>query len=368
MSPVRSRAVAGTAALVAGSLAVACLLVEGALRLEGYEPPRFRNTARVVDSKWRALLDCYPTNPRGYFDLDLRDEKTRERYRWMAPVRLDAVARRAPWAVEFRYNALRFRDVELGPKPPGVRRVMVLGDSFTEGQGVKEADTYPRRLEALLNAAGPGRWEVRNCGRRATDFPELYAAFEQILPFQPDVVVYGMVLNDADRSAEFQARQTYVNDWILDRGRILEGGAEPSLGPFSSRLFAMVEDRVETYRTSRATLRWYREMYGEPNRAGWERTQQYLRDMNRRTRAEGGRFLVATWPLLVGLDRYPFADVHDKVARFCLEAGIPQQDLLPVLRARPTESLWVHPVDMHPNEIAHRLAAESLAGPILALR
>jgi hypothetical protein len=109
-------------------------------------------------------------------------------------------------------------------------------------------------------------------------------------------------------------------------------------------------------------------MYGEPNRAGWERTQQYLRDMNRRTRAEGGRFLVATWPLLVGLDRYPFADVHDKVARFCLEAGIPQQDLLPVLRARPTESLWVHPVDMHPNEIAHRLAAESLAGPILALR
>src|SRR6185503_9778756 len=135
VSPVRSRAVAGTAALVAGSLAVACLLVEGALRLEGYEPPRFRNTARVVDSKWRALLDCYPTNPRGYFDLDLRDEKTRERYRWMAPVRLDAVARRAPWAVEFRYNALRFRDVELGPKPPGVRRVMVLGDSFTEGQG-----------------------------------------------------------------------------------------------------------------------------------------------------------------------------------------------------------------------------------------
>ena len=26
-----------------------------------------------MDSKWRALLDCYPTNPRGYFDIDLRD-------------------------------------------------------------------------------------------------------------------------------------------------------------------------------------------------------------------------------------------------------------------------------------------------------
>jgi hypothetical protein len=367
VSTARARAVAGTAALVAGALVFAFLIVEGSLRLAGYEPPRFRNTARVVDSKWRALLDCYPTNPRGYFDIDLRDDATRERYRWMAPVRLDAVARRAPWAVELRYNALRFRDHELGPKPPGVRRVMVLGDSFTEGQGVKEADTYPRRLEALLNAAGRGRWEVRNCGRRATDFPELYAAFEEILPFQPDVVVYGMVLNDADRSPEFQARQTYVNDWILDRGRVLEGGASPELGPFASRLFAMVGDRVESYRTSRATLRWYREMYAEPNRAGWERTQQYLREMNERTRAGGGRFLVATWPLLVALDRYPFADVHERIARFCLAAGIPQHDLLPVLRAQRTEGLWVHPVDMHPNEIAHRLAAESLVGPVLAL-
>ena len=367
MSP-RARAALGTALLVAGSLAFACLAAEAALRLLHYRPERFRNTARVVDPKWRALLDCYPTNPRRYFDIDLRDPATRERYLWMAPHRLDAVARRAPFAVESRYNARRFRDVELGPKPPGVKRVMVLGDSFTEGQGVKEKDTYPRRLEALLNASGRGRWEVRNCGRRATDFPELYAAFEEILPFAPDVVVYGMVLNDADRSPEFQARQTYVNDWILDRGRILEGEEAAGPGEFDSRLFALVRDGVESWRTSRATLRWYLDMYAEPNREGWQRTQEYMREMNRRTRAAGGRFLVASWPLLVDLDHYPFAGVQETIGRFCLSAGIPRQDLLPALRGRPTSSLWVHPVDMHPNEVAHRLAAESLAPAVLALR
>jgi GDSL-like lipase/acylhydrolase family protein len=368
MTP-RGRAIAGTAALALGSLLLTLSALEGALRLLHYQPKRFRNTARVVDSRWRALLDCYPTNPRGYFDIDLRDSATRERYRWMAPVRLDAVAQRAPWAVEFRYNTLRFRDAELGPKPPGVRRVMVLGDSFTEGQGVKEPDTYPRRLEALLNASGTGRWEVRNCGRRATDFPELYTAFDQILPFAPDVVLYGMVLNDADRSPEFQARQTYVNDWILDRERIVEGPSAPAApGPFDLRLGALIEERLEGYRTSRATLRWYRDMYGEPNREGWARTQQYLRQMNERTRAAGGRLLVATWPLLVALDRYPFVEVHHTIARACLAAGIPQVDLLPALRGRPTESLWVHPVDMHPNEVAHRLAAEALVQPVLSLR
>ena len=129
----------------------------------------------------------------------------------------------------------------------------------------------------------------------------------------------------------------------------------------------MVDDRVESYRTSRATERWYREMYAEPNRAGWERTQGYLRDMNQRTRAAGGRFLVATWPLLVALDRYPFADVHDR-SRVLPGGGDPQQDLWPVLRGERTESLWVHPVDMHPNEVAHRLVAESLVRPVLAPR
>src|SRR5262249_25786801 len=85
----RSRAALGTLALALGSLLLVALSLEAALRLARYQPERFRNTARVVDPKWRVLLDCYPTNPRGYFDIDLRDEATRERYRWMAPIRLD---------------------------------------------------------------------------------------------------------------------------------------------------------------------------------------------------------------------------------------------------------------------------------------
>jgi hypothetical protein len=109
-------------------------------------------------------------------------------------------------------------------------------------------------------------------------------------------------------------------------------------------------------------------MYGEPNREGWERTQALIREMNRRTLARGGRFLVASWPLMIHLEGDdPFGDVSDKVARFCLGAGIPRHDLRPALAGRRTEALWVHPVDMHPNEVAHRLAAESLAPAVRAL-
>jgi hypothetical protein len=59
--------------------------------------------------------------------------------------------------------------------------------------------------------------------------------------------------------------------------------------------------------------------------------------------------------------------VHETIRRFCVTARIPHHDLLPALRRRPTADLWVHPVDHHPNEIAHRLAAESLVPVVLQL-
>jgi hypothetical protein len=351
-----------SAALAAASVAAVLLTVEGGLRLAHYTPRRFHATARLVDPRWRLLLDCYPSNPRGYFDVDLRDPRSRERYGHLAPLRYESLERRTPYAIESRYNSLRFRDVEFLPKPAGVRRVIVLGDSFTEGQGVKEADTYPRVLEARLNAAGGARWEVRNCGRRGADFPLLFELFEQILAYEPDVIVYGMVLNDADQSDAFHARQTYVNDLILDRGRPPEDRPLPEIGHFDSRLLGFVRDRIETRRTTRETTRWYLDMYGPPNREGWERTQGYLREMNRLTRERGARFLVASWPLIVDMEgEDPFKPATETVSRFCVTAGIPWHDLRPALRGRPTSSLWVHPVDMHPNDLANTLAAESLA-------
>jgi lysophospholipase L1-like esterase len=343
-------------------------VAEGVLRVLGYTPRRLRSTGRLFDTGWTVLLDCYPENPRGYFDIDLRDPRSRARYGHLRGRKFEAVAARAPYAVESRYNSLRFRDVEFRPKRPGIRRVMVLGDSFTEGQGVKEQDTYARVMERLLEAAHPGRFEVLNCGRRGDDFPALYDAFRDVLRHDPDIVVYGMVLNDAYQSDGFRARHALVNDLIMDRGWSILGKPQPATRRLDSLLLASVQDRLETRRTTLETTRWYRDMYGEPNREGWERTATYLRAMNRRVRARGGRLLVASWPLLVNLEgEDPFADAAAMVARLCVAEGIPRHDLRPALRGHPTSSLWVHALDMHPNEIAHRLAAESLAPVVGAL-
>jgi hypothetical protein len=351
----------GTLALVLGSLALSLLVPELALRALGYVPARFPSMARMANAHWTELLDCYPTNPRSYFDIDLRTPESHDRYFYIAPHRFDRIAKRAPWAVDFKYNAQKFREKPLRPKRADVRRVMVLGDSFTEGQGVKEEDTLVRRLERGLRGPGNEPWEVLNLGRRGTDFPALHEAFEIAFPFGADVFVYAFVLNDAEQSPAFHARQSYLDDWILDRGMMVESPDPPGLGFFEPRLSAFVIDRMTSYRVGRETTRWYLEMYDEPNREGWERTQGQIRDMNRRVRASGGRFVLMSWPLLVGLEgRYPFTPIHEKVRRFCVKEGIEHLDLLDTFRGRPSASLWVHPVDRHPNEEANRLAAEAL--------
>jgi hypothetical protein len=348
-------------ALAAASSVAALLAVEAALRIVGYAPERYAPVAQVSDRDHTTLLDCYPTNPRRYFDIDLRDPATRARYAEVAPHRLDAVVRRAPFAVESRYNTLGFRDAPLAAKRAGLTRVAIVGDSFTEGEGVKEPDTMARVLEARLAAAEPGRWEVHNAGRRGKDFPELYDVFTAALAYEPDVVVYAMVLNDAARSPEFQSRQEYLNDWILDRGRMQTRDAPPMPGLFDSRLLGFARDRWGARRIAEASTRWYVDMYGEPNREGWARTRRFITGMAEETRRRGGRFAVALWPLLVDLGpAYPFASAHDTIRRFCEAAGIPFQDLRPALAVRPAPVLWVHALDRHPNEEAHRLAAEAV--------
>ena len=354
------------AALVGASAVTALLAGEVAVRLSGYPPQSALAPGELYGARDRLFLDCYPSNPRGYFDIDLRQPGVRQGYEARGVEGVAAVAARAPFAVEFRYNTLFFRDRELAPKDPGVRRVVLLGDSFTEGQGVKEPDTTARRLEAILNSGASGRWEVLNCARRGADFPSLYKMFEKVLPYRPDVLVHAMVLNDAERPPTLEARRGQLGDWILDRRRLLAGDAAAAPRLFSSRLAEFVTSRIQTWRVSRETTRWYLDLYGAPNEEGWARTQKAMRDMDLRVREQGGRMLVASWPLLVDLDHYPFVAADEAIARFCAGAGIPRLDLRGALRGRPAESLWVHPADHHPNEIAHRLAAEALAPAVRA--
>ncbi len=101
--------------------------------------------------------------------------------------------------VQVSFNSAGFRDIEHEEaKPPGVKRIVVIGDSFSEAVQVNLDETFHRRLEGLLNQEEPGRWEVINLG--VGDFGTAQAVIalnEYGLAFDPDVVIHQIFpLND----------------------------------------------------------------------------------------------------------------------------------------------------------------------------
>jgi len=363
---VRLRGGIGRVALALAGVLVVLLVAECTVRIAGVVPERFHHPRNLENADKTAAVDAYPTNPRGDFNLDLRDDSVRAP---LGALGLDVgkIARRSPHAGELHYNAHRCRDREPGPVTDDVARILVLGDSFTEGQGVREEDTFSRQLERLLRAEGH-KVEVLNCGERGRDFPALYDAFVELTAaYQPTIVLYAMVLNDAVQSEAFRARQPFVNDWILDRRRMLvdddPGGDVP--GP---RLWALARDRIEAARVAAATTRWYVDMYGPENQAGWDATKRYMTTMRDQMDARHGRVLVALLPLLVkGRGPYLFAGPAAEIQRACTASNVSFVDLADSIKGEDAETLWVHAVDMHPNARAHTLFATSLHAPVAAL-
>jgi hypothetical protein len=96
---------------------------------------------------------------------------------------------------------------------------------------------------------------------------------------------------------------------------------------------------------------------------GWVAARKALKSMGALCRTRGVPFVVAIFPLFgnpLG-DAYPFAEIHRKVGEAAAEAGAKVIDLLPAYNGLRWELLVVDgAADEHPNEIAHRIAANVL--------
>ncbi len=104
-------------------------------------------------------------------------------------------------------------------------------------------------------------------------------------------------------------------------------------------------------------------MYADDD-PGWIAARQALADDGGDLSVERGvPLVVAIFPLFGNPldDGYPFADEHAKVAQAASESGAKVVDLLPRYQGLRWELLVVDgPRDEHPNEIAHRIAAQAL--------
>ena len=247
-------------------------------------------------------------------------------------------------------NSRGYRDRERAvAKPPGVRRVVSLGDSFAWGASVEFEDAYPQRLERSLSRRRRETWEVVNLalpGMNTVDHAAQLA--DEGMAYGPDVVLLGYVLNDSEDSQAAEARRAI--DWSQPKERgLLEHSA----------LVRLVRGRLWATAENRRRVSGYKSMYAD-TAPGWVAGRKALKTMGALCRERGVPFVVAIFPLFGNPmdDRYPFAEIHAKVSEAATEAGAKVVDPLPAYRGLRWELLVVDGVDdEHPNEIAHRIAA-----------
>ncbi|HYU31734.1 MAG TPA: GDSL-type esterase/lipase family protein, partial [Thermoanaerobaculia bacterium] len=179
------------------------------------------------------------------------------------------------WTDTFRANEIGYRTVSLTKaKPAGTFRVVFLGDSWTFGLGIREAETFPRRFEEIarqLGAGGGRRVQAVNLGmpgyNTANEIAALDFFWERV---RPDAVVLCPTGNDADSSAN-----------VLANGSLTRQGVERD---------AFGEDHSLVFRAHLVDSFKFRRR--------WRANFQAIRELEARLRARGVPlvlFFTATW-------------------------------------------------------------------------
>ena len=293
-------------ALAAIVLGLGVLLVEGALRLVLKTPEQRRERLLVGDEYWiaRWLESSNPLIGENGESGEIGGLHRRDpRLGWVpnAHVRDDGVTT----------NSLGLRgSAEIASsKAAGERRVVVLGDSFTFGEGVKDEDVWVARMQTHL----PGV-TVANLGVMGYALDQQCLRLEDLgMKLAPDVVVLGLFGPDLDRD------ELTFRDDAKPRFELEDGGGGDGTGLRLSNV--PVPDRA----ASSATLKppqvgsfafaLARKAFLDARDATrfapkWELARRILDRMKRTSEAGGARFVVAYFPAKPNsFDRV--ADAHE---------------------------------------------------------
>ena len=263
--------------------------------------------------------------------------------------------------LDYQLNSfgLRGSDFEQ-PKPDGVQRVYMAGDSFTFGMGVADGQAVmPALVEQKLSRPGAAV-EVLNGGMLRGSLPRhwLKKWWRIQDPFDPDVVLIVFFLRDGTNTGSIPAFFGQVRSEITDRNRT-------DVLYQSSFLYRLYRDRTDRDLLADRYTQAFRDAYfgSAQQQKEWHSAQYNVLEIKKAAEARGARVGFVIYPILVDLaeDNYPFQDICDLLEQFANERGLPVLNLLPSFLGEKGPELWVSPLDQHPNEKAHAIAAEAVA-------
>jgi lysophospholipase L1-like esterase len=249
-------------------------------------------------------------------------------------------------------NSLGYREREIPPKSPDRYRIVVIGDSYTWGQGLEAGERFSNLLESLL---GP-RYEVLNFGTPGHRIYDDVTELDRLQDLHPDFALLQLYVNDFEMPDMKRPAPLPLlpRDW---RGSIEQ----------SSVVYQMLDDRwahlqetlglVDSYEGYMARhlanpqLPDAREAFGD------------LRTFFMHAQSQGVQAGAVLFPAADSMGpfgaNYPFGFIHDQVRATCFQARATCLDLFDLFAKLPDpQTSWVSPFDAHPNAAMNRQAAQ----------
>ncbi len=258
-------------------------------------------------------------------------------------------------------DGLRGRREYARPKPAGLCRILVFGDSFTFGEDVSDDETFCHRLGGLL----PGV-EVLNFGVHGYGHDQMLLYLREAgARYQPDLIVLGYVTDDALRNL-MTFRDFAKPRFVLRAGRLeLEGPPLPSPEQVLQR---------ERWRSKLGDLvtmlsqQWAWRSGARP-RAARDVTLALLNAFFDDARSMGAQAALVDLPAFDELRFKQDAPLPREAGlmEFCRGRGLPYLGLRPVLLAEERRGMQLK-MEGHWGPAEHAVAAEALAAFIQTRR
>lgn len=252
-------------------------------------------------------------------------------------------------------NAETLQDYPHAPaKPEGVYRIAVVGDSFSFAPYMQFDDAFPKRLERWLNLNTSSRKvEVINYGVPRYSTSHEVKVVQQALSEGADFILLQITLNDPE------IKPYWPTSLLVDQATGEVKLAHPIFRYWKS--LGYVVSRIVATRTRREYRDYFFGLFRNPRT--WNSFKASVKKIKSLCKAKHQPMAAVVFPLF-GYpvdEHYPFFSIHEQVAGFLNHQKIPSLDLAESYRNLPLDRLQVIPEgDRHPNEIAHRIAAEKI--------
>jgi lysophospholipase L1-like esterase len=275
-------------------------------------------------------------------------------------------------------NADGFRDLDYPlEKKVTVFRIMVIGDSFTFGQGVNLEDTYSKQLERRLNDMGKTS-EVISCGVIGYGMWQYLETLERkVIPYKPDLVILGLFIDDIPSSVSpHRDLQNWpgTNPFVKDASGLM---SRSYLWNFLKNSITFVETkyrylrghnylkgiekRKEATGPAHPESTWYPVMYGKLPKDIYSDFAETLHTFMRICKTANIQVLVVLIPDAAQMHEPERQEVNLFVAQTCKDIGVPFVDVTKRFeKEEDPRTLYLFPLDAHTSPKGHRLIADSI--------